>query len=309
MTLLRIGTRGSQLATTQSGTVATALKAGGTDAELVTVRTFGDDHPGPLASMPQQGVFVSALRTALLDGEVDVAVHSMKDLPSAPAAGIVLAAAPAREDPRDALVSAGGRRLDDLAAGARVGTGSPRRQARLRALRGDLEVVDLRGNVDSRLAQVDDGRLDAVVLAVAGLIRLGRAERIVERLDPDRMLPAPAQGTLAVECRADDHVTRALLAPLDDAATRLAVLAERAVLAGVQASCASAIGALATLDGDRLTVTADASGAHGAHVAATRTAVLPATVASPEARAVATALGHAAAEALLAAGAGEFLVR
>jgi hydroxymethylbilane synthase len=325
VTRLRIGTRGSQLATTQSGTVAAALEARGVATELVTIRTFGDDHPGPLAAMPQQGVFVSALRTALLDGEVDVAVHSMKDLPSAPEPGIVLAAAPVREDPRDALVSADGRALDDLADGARVGTGSPRRRARLLALRPDLEVVDLRGNVDSRLARVDSGELDAVVLAVAGLTRLGRAERIVERLDPSRMLPAPAQGTLAVECREDDAATRALLAWLDDPATRLAVLAERAVLAGVQASCASAIGALARLDGDRLTITADASGADGEHASVTHTATLPADPADPvdpadpaggtdpsvsaEARAIATALGHAAAEALLAAGAGSFLVR
>ncbi|MFP4150164.1 MAG: hydroxymethylbilane synthase, partial [Nitriliruptoraceae bacterium] len=234
MTRLRIGTRGSQLATTQSGTVAAALEAHGCAAELVTVRTFGDEHRGSLAAMPQQGVFVSALREALLAGEVDVAVHSMKDLPSAPAEGIVLAAAPAREDPRDALVTADGRGLDALLAGARIGTGSPRRQARVRALRPDLEVVDLRGNVDSRLARVDGGDLDAVVLAVAGLTRLGRAERIAERLDPARMLPAPAQGALAVECRADDTATVALLAELDDPVTRLTILAERAVLAGVQ---------------------------------------------------------------------------
>ncbi|MFP4311159.1 MAG: hydroxymethylbilane synthase [Nitriliruptoraceae bacterium] len=313
MTRLRIGTRGSQLATTQSGTVAAALEAHGCATELVTVRTFGDDHRGSLAAMPQQGVFVSALREALLAGEVDVAVHSMKDLPSAPAEGIVLAAAPAREDPRDALVTADGRGLDALPAGARIGTGSPRRQARVRALRPDLEVVDLRGNVDSRLARVDEGDLDAVVLAVAGLTRLGRAGRIAERLDPARMLPAPAQGALAVECRADDAATVALLARLDDSVTRLSILAERAVLAGVQASCASAIGALARLDDTRLTVTADASGAAGEHASLTRTATLPvapgAGEAPGEARAVATALGHAAAEALLAAGAGSFLVR
>jgi hydroxymethylbilane synthase len=307
VTRLRIGTRGSQLATTQSGAVAAALEDLGVASELVIVRTFGDDHPGPLASMPQQGVFVSALRTALLEGEVDVAVHSMKDLPSAPADGIVLAAAPVREDPRDALVTADGVGLDELPPGARVGTGSPRRQARLRALRPDLEVVDLRGNVDSRLARVASGDLDGVVLAVAGLTRLGRADRIAEHLDPVRMLPAPAQGALAVECREDDAATRALLAPLDDASTRLAVLAERAVLAGVHASCASAIGALARLENARLTVTADASGAHGEHAEVMRAATLPAG--TDEGRAVAAALGHAVAEALVAAGAGSFLVR
>ncbi len=309
MTRLRLGTRGSRLAMTQSMTVATALRSVGVEVELVTIRTFGDVHRGPLSAMPQQGVFVSALRAALLDGTVDLAVHSMKDLPSAPAEGIELAAAPAREDPRDALVSSDGRGLDDLDPGARVGTGSPRRQARLRVLRPDLEVRDLRGNVDSRLAAVDDGRLDAVVLAVAGLRRLGHADRIAERLDPMRMLPAPAQGTLAVECRADDVATCAVLAPLDDVATRLPMLAERAVLAGVGASCASAIGALARLDGPEVTLTADASGAGGEHVSFTGSAVLPPGGDTAEARAVATGLGRSTAEAVLAAGAEDFLVR
>ena len=257
----RIGTRGSALARTQAGMVADALEVTtGQRSELVTVRTVGDDHPGSLADMPQPGVFVSALRDALLAGEVDVAVHSMKDLPSAPVEGIMLAAVPVREDPRDALVTADGQGLADLPPGARVGTGSPRRAARLRALRPDLELVDLRGNVDSRLARVTDGDLDAVVLAVAGLTRLGRAAVISEILAPELMLPAPAQGALAVECRSDDDVTCGLLASLDHRDSRLRALAERAVLAAVGASCASAIGALAQFDGGRLVLDADASG-------------------------------------------------
>jgi len=311
---LRIGTRGSVLARTQSGMVAAAVEAAtGTASELVTVRTLGDDHPGPLAQMPQPGVFVSALRDALLAGDVDVAVHSMKDLPSAPVEGITLAAVPPREDPRDALVTADGGGLASLASGARVGTGSPRRAARLRALRPDLELVELRGNVDSRIARVTDGELDAVVLAVAGLSRLGRTAVIGEILAPDLMLPAPAQGALAVECRSDDTATFALLASVDDRPSRLRALAERAVLAAVGASCASAIGALAQLDGHVMTLDADASGPVGEHVAERMTLDLGRADAGSwgagddESRAV--ELGTQAGSALLAAGADVFLAR
>jgi hydroxymethylbilane synthase len=309
----RIGTRGSALARTQAGMVADALEAAtGQRSELVTVRTFGDDHPGPLADMPQPGVFVSALRDALLAGEVDVAVHSMKDLPSAPVEGIALAAVPLREDPRDALVTADGRGLAALPDGARVGTGSPRRAARLRALRPDLELVDLRGNVDSRLARVSDGELDAVVLAVAGLSRLGRTSVIAEYLDPADMLPAPAQGALAIECRSGDTTTLALLRQLDDRASRLRALAERAVLAAVGASCASAIGALAELDGATLTLVADASGLDGEHVTERGDVELAdALDASEDVRSAAAAvrLGSELGARLLAAGADRFLVR
>jgi hydroxymethylbilane synthase len=311
---LRIGTRGSALARTQSGMVAAAIEAAtGVSSELVTIRTLGDDHPGPLAQMPQPGVFVSALRDALLAGEVDVAVHSMKDLPSAPVEGIALGAVPEREDPRDALVTADGGGLASLPPGARVGTGSPRRAARLRALRPDLELVDLRGNVDSRLARVTDGDLDAVVLAVAGLSRLGRVAAISEVLAPEMMLPAPAQGALAVECRSDDTATLDLLASIDDRPSRLRALAERAVLAAVGASCASAIGALAQLDGHVLTLDADASGPAGEHVAEVMTLELVAAgedsgdAGRDELRAV--ELGTQAGSALLAAGADGFLVR
>lgn len=318
---LRIGTRGSALARTQSGMVASAIDAAvGSESELVTVRTFGDDHPGPLAQMPQSGVFVSALRDALLAGSVDVAVHSMKDLPSAQVDGIVLAAVPVREDPRDALVTADGRGLADLVEGASVGTGSPRRAARLRALRPDLRIVDVRGNVDSRLARVTDGELDAVVLAVAGLARLGRTSMIAEHIGPDLMLPAPAQGALAVECRADDHETLALLAAIDDRPSRLRVLAERAVLSAVGASCASAIGALAALDGTLLTLDADASGLAGEYASDRSAVELPdielpdiavsaAVPGAAQDAVLASRLGTDAGRRLLDAGADVFLVR
>jgi hydroxymethylbilane synthase len=317
-TTLRIGTRGSSLARTQAGLLATELeRATGRATELVLVRTLGDDHLGPLSSMPQPGVFVSALRDALLDGSVDVAVHSMKDLPSAPIAGIALGAVPEREDPRDALVASEGRQLHQLPQGASVGTGSPRRTARLRALRPDLSVVDLRGNVDSRVARVTEGELAAVVLAVAGLARLGRSAVITQVLEPETMLPAPAQGALAVECRSDDVEVLALLREVDDRASRLRVLAERAVLAEVGASCASAIGALARLEGSQLTLIADASGLHGEHVEARVTVALSLAVDASagegaddgQAAAQAVALGVAAARQLLAAGADGFLVR
>ena len=310
---LRLGTRGSALALTQAGMVADALeRTTGLRAELVTVRTFGDDHPGPLAGMPQPGVFVSALRDALLAGTVDAAVHSMKDLPSAPVEGITLAAVPMREDPRDALVTASGGGLEGLPLGARVGTGSPRRAARLRALRPDLELVDLRGNVDSRLTQVSDGGLDAVVLAVAGLARLGRTSAIGEYLDPDLMLPAPAQGALAIECRSDDVATFRLLRQIDDRASRLRALAERAVLAAVGASCASAVGALARLEGSTLSLVADASGPDGEHAVGRATVELrDASVdeGRDDGSVAAIALGTEVAHALLAAGADGFLVR
>ena len=306
---LRVGTRGSALARTQSGMVADRI-ARFTDrsVELVPIRTLGDDHQGSLAQMPQPGVFVSALRDALIAGEVDVAVHSMKDLPSAPVEGVALAAIPVREDPRDALVARTGGGLEDLPAGARVGTGSPRRAARLRAFRPDLQVVDIRGNVDSRLARVTDGDLDAVVLAVAGLARLGRTSVITQIIGPEQMLPAPAQGALAVECRSDDPTTLALLAELDDRVARIRTLAERAVLAAVGASCASAIGALAELDGQVLTLDADASGAGLEHVAERGQRTLVGGAALDD-EATATALGAELGSRLLAAGADAFLVR
>jgi hydroxymethylbilane synthase len=243
---LRLGTRRSALARAQSTMVAGAITAQtGRAVELVEVTTEGDTSRAPLSQLGGTGVFVSALRDALLDGSVDLAVHSLKDLPTAPADGLVVAAVPRREDPRDVLVAGPGRMLLDLKSGARVGTGSPRRAAQLRALGYGLEVVDVRGNVDTRIGFVRAGELDAVVLARAGLARLGRLDDASEVLDPLQMLPAPGQGALAVECRADAVEVLALLRLLDDAPSRCAVTAERALLARLEAGCSAPVGALA----------------------------------------------------------------
>jgi hydroxymethylbilane synthase len=250
---LRLGTRASELARTQSGLVAAALtEATGHAVELVPVRTEGDMATAPLASLGGTGVFVSALRDALLAGEVDLAVHSLKDLPTAPAEGITLAAVPVREDPRDVVVARDGLTLGELPAGSRVGTGAPRRVAQLEALGLGIELVDVRGNVDTRIAKVRSGELDAVILARAGLARLGRLDEVTEVLDPIQVLPAPGQGALAVECRATDTDLAALVAAaLDDPHTRAAVECERVVLAELEAGCAAPVGALAeVVEGD-----------------------------------------------------------
>ena len=244
-TTLRLGTRRSVLATTQSRWVADRLAF---PTELVTVTTEGDVSTAPLAALGGTGVFVTALRGALLEGRVDLAVHSLKDLPTTPEPGVVVAAIPRREDPRDVLVARDGLTLSGLPSGARVGTGSPRRAALLRAVRPDLDVVDVRGNVDTRLRFVADGALDAVVLALAGLARLGRAAEATEVLGAPVMLPAPGQGALAVECREDDTALVGLLAQLDDPATRAAVTAERRLLRTLEAGCAAPLGALGRID-------------------------------------------------------------
>ena len=250
---LRLGTRRSALARTQSQWVADRLSAALTRArpdrpievELVEVTTHGDITKASLSTLGGTGVFVSALRDALLEDRIDFAVHSLKDLPTAPAEGLVLAAVPVRADPRDVLIARDGLTVSELPLASTVGTGSPRRAAQLRALGFGLEVVDVRGNVDTRLKLVHDGVLDAVVLAQAGLARLGRTDEITELFDPLLMLPAPGQGALAVESRVDDLPLLTALALLDDASTRAAVLAERALLARLEAGCAAPVGALA----------------------------------------------------------------
>jgi hydroxymethylbilane synthase len=242
-----MGTRGSKLALAQTGTVADALRATGAEVEIVTVTTPGDKSSAPIPTIGV-GVFTSALREALLREEVDVIVHSYKDLPTAPEPGIALAAVPPRADPRDALIARDGLTLGELPPGSTVGTGSPRRTAQLRALGLGLEIVPIRGNIDTRMRKVTDGELDAVVLARAGLARVGLAEAITETLDPIQMLPAPAQGALAVECRAADaDLERLLAATLDDEGTRAAVTAERALLAALEAGCSAPVGALAEI--------------------------------------------------------------
>jgi hydroxymethylbilane synthase len=259
---LRVGTRASLLARTQSETVAAGLReALDREVVLVEVTTEGDVSDAPLASMGGAGVFVSALREALLRGDVDVAVHSLKDLPTEPCEGITLAAVPLREDPRDVVVARDGLTLGELPPGSRVGTGSPRRAAQLHALGMGLEVVDIRGNVDTRIRKVTSGELDAVVLARAGLARIGRVEEATEVLDPLQMLPAPGQGALAVECRSDDEfLADQVRIALDEARTRAAVTAERTVLSMLEAGCSAPVGALAEVaegdDGDELWVRA-----------------------------------------------------
>ncbi|MBM0233259.1 hydroxymethylbilane synthase [Micromonospora sp. STR1_7] len=250
---LRLGTRGSALAMAQSGQVAEALTvATGRAVELVEVVTAGDRSHAPVHRLGV-GVFVSALRDALAARTIDFAVHSYKDLPTAAAAGLHIAAVPARQDPRDALVARGGRTLAELPPGATVGTGALRRIAQLHALGLQLEVTPVRGNVDTRLARVlgPEADLDAVVLARAGLARLGRTDVITETLDPMLMLPAPAQGALAVECRVDDQDLVELLATLDHAPSHAAVIAERALLATLEAGCSAPVAAYAELaEGD-----------------------------------------------------------
>jgi hydroxymethylbilane synthase len=242
---LRLGTRRSALAMAQAGVVADTLRANGFTVDLVEVTTEGDRSAEALTTLGGTGVFVADLRRRLLDGEVDLAVHSLKDLPTAPADELRIAAIPSRADARDVLVARDGMTLSDLPAGARVGTGSPRRAAQLRALGLDLDVVPIRGNVDTRLRKVGD-EVDAVVLAAAGLARLGRLDEATEVLDPVQMLPAPGKGALAVECRADDEsLAAALRDSLDDAVTRAAVSAERAFLAALEAGCTAPVGALA----------------------------------------------------------------
>jgi len=242
---LRIGTRRSALALAQAQGVATQLTALGTNPELVEVTTHGDRSAASIVELGGTGVFVTALREQLLAGDVDVAVHSLKDLPTAPAPGLVVAAVPVREDPRDVLVGRDRMTLDELPDGARVGTGAPRRIAQLRALRPDLELVAIRGNVDTRVGLVVRGELDAVVVARAGLARLGRLDDATETLDVDRMLPAPGQGALAIECRADDAAVIEMLVQLDDTTTRAVVTAERTVLATLRAGCTAPVGAYA----------------------------------------------------------------
>jgi len=266
--VIRLGTRASLLARTQSELVAAAVRQRlGCEVELVEVSTEGDVDRSALATIGGTGVFVGALRDALLRGEVDVAVHSLKDLPTVPCEGITLAAVPGREDPRDVVVARDGLTLGELPVGSVVGTGSPRRAAQLHALGFGLEVVEIRGNVDTRVGKVLAGEVDAVLLARAGLARIGRLDDVTEVMDPLQMLPAPGQGALAVECRSDDIALVDDLMVLDDPHARAAVTAERAVLTALEAGCSSPVGALAEIvegdDGDELWIRAVALSADG----------------------------------------------
>ena len=255
---IRLGTRASRLAVAQSQDVADRLaQVAGRPVELVTVTSEGDTNRASLASLGGTGVFASALREALVAGEVDVLVHSLKDLPTAPYPGLTIAAVPKRADARDVLVARNAATIESLPEGAKVGTGSPRRVAQLKAKRPDLDVVDIRGNIDTRLGRVDDD-LDAVVLAAAGLGRIDRLDAATELLDLGFWPSAPGQGALAIEIRADES-DRSLLAALrkiDHAPTRLTVTAEREVLARLEAGCSAPIGATAVVDAELLLVSA-----------------------------------------------------
>jgi hydroxymethylbilane synthase len=256
---LRLGTRGSALAQIQANLIATALRRNGHEVDLVTIVTDGDVRPPDTAW--GEGAFVGAIELALVEGRVDLAVHSAKDVPIFQAPGLTIAAYPDRADPRDALVLPAGRTtasLDDLASGSVIGTDSPRRTGFILAARPDLRVRPIHGNVDTRLARLDSGEVDALILAVAGLVRLGRPDRVTLALDPNLVPPAPGQGALAIQVRAGDEATRDAVAVLDDAATRLAVSVERALLEATGGGCRAPIGALGRADGELLSLLAAA---------------------------------------------------
>lgn len=243
--VLRLGTRGSRLAMVQTHWVADRLREDGARLEIVPISTSGDRIKDvPLGPGLGQAFFTKEIEDALLDGRIDIAVHSCKDLATRLPDGLTLGAVPPREDPRDVLVSTGPS-LRELPAGAHIGTASVRRQWFVKRARPDLEVVDMRGNVPTRLAALDEGRMDAVVLAAAGVHRLGMTERITEYLDSDTMLPAAAQGALAIQIREDDAEVRRHVAHLDDPAAHIAVAAERACLRALEAGCQAPVGALA----------------------------------------------------------------
>jgi hydroxymethylbilane synthase len=294
---LRLGTRRSPMAMAQSGQVADAItQLTGRAVELVGITSAGDVSKDQLTQIGGTGVFVSALRSALLTGEVDIAVHSMKDLPTAQPEDIVLAAVPPRDDPRDVLIAAGGAKLADMAPGARIGTGSPRRAAQLLMLRADVRPVPVRGNAGTRLAKLDSGELDALVLGYAGLVRIGRIGEATQVFEPEEMLPAAGQGALAVECRAGREDLIALLRGIDDGFSRAATTAERSMLGALQAGCTAPVGAYAA--------GTDVLRLHGVVVAADGGMALRGSASGP--LATADALGRQVARDLLSRGAGRY---
>jgi hydroxymethylbilane synthase len=302
VTQLRVATRKSQLALWQAEHVATLLRQAhpGLEVELVPISTKGDRiQDRSLAAIGGKGLFIKELEVALEEGRADIAVHSMKDVPRLPE-GFVIAAVLPRADPLDALLSAKAGRLEDLPSGARVGTSSLRRQAQLLSIRPDLNIEPLRGNVDTRVRRLDAGDLDAIVLACAGLIRLGWESRIGARLDPSVCLPAVTQGIIGIECRGDATQTRTLLQILDDRATRTVMDAERTFAEHLGGSCQSPIAAHATLDGMRVTLTGLVAEPDGSRVLRDS---MTGYAARPD------ELGAALADRLLAAGARELLDR
>jgi hydroxymethylbilane synthase len=300
VTSLRIGSRGSALALWQAEFIRDWLvRTAGASAEIITIRTAGDHfQQGSVAQIGLKGVFIKEIEDALLDGSVDLAIHSLKDVPTEIPAGLALVAIPPREDPRDCLISRSGAGLAALPHGARVGTSSLRRQAQLRRARPDLEILELRGNVDTRLRRVAEGAMDAAVLAYAGVKRLKQEARVAEVLATELMLPAVGQGALAVEAREDNREAANLLAPLEHPDTRVAVTAERAVLAALQGGCQVPLGAWARIENGRLLLDACVCAVDGSEIVRDRAA---GSAAQPE------ALGRALGEKLLAAGADRLL--
>lgn len=305
--VIRIGTRGSALAMAQTGLIADKVaKASGLQIELVPIVTHGDNSTAPLASLGGTGVFASALREALLADQCDLLVHSLKDLPTSDFPGLVIGAIPKRADARDALCARDGLTLAELPAGSRVGTGSPRRAAQLKATRPDLEVMDLRGNVDTRLGRVHPGDLDAVVLAAAGLTRLGRLDAVTEFFELSAWPTAPGQGALAIEA-AEQHSAEldGVLAAIDHTSTRMAVVAERTVLAALEAGCSAPVGASALLDGDMLFLSSTVYATDGSR-SLTSSHALVVEGSKAERALLPRELGTRVADELLAGGVGEF---
>jgi hydroxymethylbilane synthase len=296
---LRLGTRSSKLARWQADWVATRLRQLGQAVEVVEITTSGDTHSqGLVADIGSPGVFTKEIQRAVLAKDVDLAVHSLKDLPTDEVAGLTLAAVPPRENPADVLMARSARSLQELPPGARIGTGSLRRQAQLRHVRPDLVCANIRGNVDTRVRKLDDGEFDAIVLAAAGLKRLGLAARITQVLPLDLMLPAVGQGALGIECRAEDARTAAALREIDDADTRAAVLAERSLLARLRGGCLAPIGALGQNLNGVLRLVAVVLSADG------RERLIASEAAAPD---DAIELGRHVAENLLAQGAAELI--
>ncbi len=296
---IRIGTRSSQLALWQSNWVAGQLRQHGAIVELIEITTSGDiQQTGPIAAVGLQGVFTKEVQAAVLADEADIAVHSLKDLPTEQVAGLVLGAVPERENVADALVASSAKTLAELSLGARVGTGSLRRQSQIKHLRPDLEVVGIRGNVDTRLRKLDDGEYDAILLAAAGLRRLGWADRITELLEPPQMLPAVGQGALGIECREDDQEVLELLNHLDHPETHQATAAERSMLALLHGGCSVPVGGWGRIENEKLALDGLVANLDG-------TQVLKATASG--ALADAEQIGQQVAEQLLALGAAEII--
>ena len=296
---IRLGTRGSLLARWQAGWVAAQLGRRGVEVELVPIATQGDmQQVGPIEAIGTLGVFTKEIQRALLEQQIDVAVHSLKDLPTEPVAGLSLAAVPEREAAGDALIAREAASFDELPQGAVVGTGSTRRQAQLLAVRPDLQMRDIRGNVETRIQKLDAGDYDAIVLAEAGLRRLELASRITQVLPKSILLPAVGQGALGIETRSDDELTRQTLAQIDDPATHQAVLAERAMLYTLRGGCMAPVGAWGRIEGDQLMLSAVVLSYDG------RRRLDASGSAPPES---AESLGRALAEELIEQGASELI--